>query len=262
MRTQGRMLVDRLPRRIWTLIAAVAALPPSASARRGKAGRNAGAHRCGLRVRHERLDGHRAQRSEGKSFRRDGNGHRAPAGRPVRRGERRRHPGYVEGTFTETLSEQQYAENKEKRGAHHRHGRPEKVLSTIGGLTIGYGGDGPEAYSRALWETDTNPTVGWRSGARHEIVLIADNVPHDVNLNEGLPESEWLQTRLTRSKNRAEHSDSEHGLDAGNRTSHPGRHQPARYRRQAARVGRVLRLLRRLARLLGILGGALRWTGA
>lgn len=67
-----------------------------------------------------------------------------------------------------------------------------KVLSTINGLTLGYGGDGPEAYSRALWETDTNPTVGWRSGARHEIVLIADNVPHDINLNEGLPESQWV----------------------------------------------------------------------
>jgi len=104
-------------------------------------------------------------------------------------------PGYFEGTFTESLSEQQYAENKEKAW---RLDLPitterEKVLSSIAGLTIGYGGDGPEAYSRALWESDTNPTVGWRAGARHEIVLIADNVPHDVNLNEGLPESQWLE---------------------------------------------------------------------
>jgi hypothetical protein len=49
------------------------------------------------------------------------------------------------------------------------------------------GGDGPEAYGRALWETDTNPQVGWREGARHEIVLIADNVPHTPNVNEGIP---------------------------------------------------------------------------
>ncbi len=49
------------------------------------------------------------------------------------------------------------------------------------------GGDGPEAYGRALWESDTNPQVGWREGARHEIVLIADNVPHTPNVNEGIP---------------------------------------------------------------------------
>lgn len=103
-------------------------------------------------------------------------------------------PGYVEGTFTETLTEQQYAEDHEKAWQLDQPITTEraKVISTIESLTIGFGGDGPEAYSRALWESDTNPTVGWRSGARHEIVLIADNVPHDVNLNEGLPESEWL----------------------------------------------------------------------
>ncbi|HEV2975513.1 MAG TPA: vWA domain-containing protein [Solirubrobacteraceae bacterium] len=103
-------------------------------------------------------------------------------------------PGYEEGVFNETETEQQYAENKEKAWRLDQAITPEtaKVLSTINALTIGFGGDGPEAYSRALWESDTNPTVGWRSGVRHEIVLIADNVPHDVNLNEGLPESEWL----------------------------------------------------------------------
>jgi hypothetical protein len=103
-------------------------------------------------------------------------------------------PGYENGAFTETKTEQQYAEDSEKAW---RLDQPvttdtTSVLSSIGKLTIGFGGDGPEAYSRALWETDNNPTVGWRPAARHEIVLIADNVPHDVNLNEGLPESAWL----------------------------------------------------------------------
>jgi len=103
-------------------------------------------------------------------------------------------PGYLEGSFTETLSEQQYAERKEKAWRLDRAltSEPAAVLSAIEALTIGGGGDGPEAYARALWETDTNPTVGWRAGARHEIVLVADNVPHDPNLNEGLPESEWV----------------------------------------------------------------------
>ncbi len=104
-------------------------------------------------------------------------------------------PGYFSGTFTETLTEQQYAEAREKAWALTQPITTdrEKVLAAINALTIDYGGDGPEAYGRALWESDTNPTVSWRPGARHEIVLIADNVPHDPNLNEGLPESAWAQ---------------------------------------------------------------------
>jgi len=67
------------------------------------------------------------------------------------------------------------------------------VQSMIEPLKAEGGGDGPEAYGRALWETDTNPNVGWRADARHVIVLVADNVPHDNNLDEGLPESEWAE---------------------------------------------------------------------
>jgi hypothetical protein len=59
------------------------------------------------------------------------------------------------------------------------------------------GGDLPESYGRALWETDTNPNVGWREGAQHVIILVADNVPHDNNLNEGLPESVWAKNEET-----------------------------------------------------------------
>ena len=46
---------------------------------------------------------------------------------------------------------------------------------------------------RALWETATNPQVKWRPGARHEIILIADNVPHTPNVNEGIPPALWLE---------------------------------------------------------------------
>jgi len=66
------------------------------------------------------------------------------------------------------------------------------VSEAISGLSANGGGDAPEAYGRALWETDTNPTVGWRAGARHLIVLVADNVPHDNNLDEGIPEDVWV----------------------------------------------------------------------
>jgi hypothetical protein len=56
------------------------------------------------------------------------------------------------------------------------------------------GGDAPEAYGRALYETDTNPQVGWRPGARHLIVLIADQVPHMPNVNEGINEAFWVSS--------------------------------------------------------------------
>jgi hypothetical protein len=65
------------------------------------------------------------------------------------------------------------------------------VKNAIAPLEAFGGGDGPEAYGRALWETDSNPNVGWRADARHVIILVADNVPHDNNLDEGIPESKW-----------------------------------------------------------------------
>jgi hypothetical protein len=67
------------------------------------------------------------------------------------------------------------------------------VVKAIEPLSAFGGGDGPESYGRALWETDTNPNVGWRPDAQHVIILVADNVPHDTNLNEGLPESAWVE---------------------------------------------------------------------
>jgi hypothetical protein len=67
------------------------------------------------------------------------------------------------------------------------------VSSVIGSLFADGGGDGPEAYGRALWETDTNPTVGWRPGARHAIVLIADLVPHMPDVDAGIPEPLWYE---------------------------------------------------------------------
>ncbi len=67
------------------------------------------------------------------------------------------------------------------------------AVAAINGLVIGSGGDLPESYGRALYEADTNPNVGWRAGSRHEIVLIADNVPHDPNLNEGIPSTQWAR---------------------------------------------------------------------
>ena len=66
------------------------------------------------------------------------------------------------------------------------------ISEAIDPLVAGGGGDGPEAYGRALYETDTNPQVGWRPGVRHLIVLIADQVPHMPNVNEGISEAFWV----------------------------------------------------------------------
>jgi hypothetical protein len=68
------------------------------------------------------------------------------------------------------------------------------VTTQISGLSASGGGDSPEAYGRALLETATNPTVGWRSEARGIIVLVADDVPHDNELNEGIPQEFWVRT--------------------------------------------------------------------
>jgi hypothetical protein len=68
------------------------------------------------------------------------------------------------------------------------------VLAQLSGLFASGGGDNPEAYGRGLYETATNPTVGWRPDARGIIVLIADDVPHDDELNEGIPEEFWAKT--------------------------------------------------------------------
>jgi hypothetical protein len=67
------------------------------------------------------------------------------------------------------------------------------VASELLKLIADGGGDGPEAYGRALFETANNPAVGWRPGARGVIVLVADNVPHDNDLNEGIPPELQLQ---------------------------------------------------------------------
>ncbi len=68
------------------------------------------------------------------------------------------------------------------------------VAGGITGLFATGGGDGPEAYGRALFETDGNPAVGWRPGTRGVIVLVADNVPHDTELNDGIPSNFWVQS--------------------------------------------------------------------
>ena len=54
------------------------------------------------------------------------------------------------------------------------------VSSAINGLSLGFGNDGPEAYSRALYESQF---ASWRSGSKKILVMFGDNVPHDCEFN-------------------------------------------------------------------------------
>lgn len=109
------------------------------------------------------------------------------------------YPSYDEGVLYETKSEQEYGEDPEKpwrldQSVTTEQSKVVAAIEALSGSTVAHGGgDAPEAYGRALWETDTNPQVDWRPGARHEIILIADEVPHTPNVNEGIPEAFWLE---------------------------------------------------------------------
>ena len=67
------------------------------------------------------------------------------------------------------------------------------VQTATGKLVASGGGDGPESYEAAVAKADAGAGVGWREGARRMLVLVADNVPHDTDLNEGIPEDERTQ---------------------------------------------------------------------
>jgi hypothetical protein len=103
-------------------------------------------------------------------------------------------PGYYSGAAAaEAKTEQEFEEDAEKpwhlwQPLTAEEPKVEEAIDNLSGDEVAHaGGDLPEAYGRALWETATNSLIGWRPGARHEIVLIADNVPHTPDVNEGIP---------------------------------------------------------------------------
>jgi len=62
------------------------------------------------------------------------------------------------------------------------------VRAALNRLWTGGGGDSPESYARVLYEAAApdNP-LGWRNDARRALVILGDNMPHDEDINEGLP---------------------------------------------------------------------------
>ncbi len=62
-----------------------------------------------------------------------------------------------------------------------------QVVLALAGLTAANGGDGPESYTRALWELgQPDSGVGFRPGAARFVLLVCDDVPHDCSIGLGL----------------------------------------------------------------------------
>jgi len=66
------------------------------------------------------------------------------------------------------------------------------VQTAMNAITTGWGDDGPEAYSRALYESYSDSTIGWRTDARRFVVMFGDSVAHDDDLNAGVPSPPYL----------------------------------------------------------------------
>lgn len=56
------------------------------------------------------------------------------------------------------------------------------VQAAINPLSVGGGGDGPESYSRALFEAYSDAGIGWRTGSARIVVAFLDNIPHDCTV--------------------------------------------------------------------------------
>jgi hypothetical protein len=60
------------------------------------------------------------------------------------------------------------------------------VSNAINGLVLGSGGDGPQDYTRFMYESYADPAVAWRPGAKRIVINFGDNIPHDNDLSEGI----------------------------------------------------------------------------
>lgn len=61
------------------------------------------------------------------------------------------------------------------------------IQDAVNNLPLATGGsDGPESYSRVMWESANDPAIGWRAGSRRLMVNFGDELPHDCNVQECL----------------------------------------------------------------------------
>lgn len=62
---------------------------------------------------------------------------------------------------------------------------PVVVQAAINSLSLGWGNDGAQDYTRIFYESYADPGVAWRAGAKRIHLNFGDNVPHDCDLTEG-----------------------------------------------------------------------------
>jgi len=66
------------------------------------------------------------------------------------------------------------------------------MTAQINGLTLGFGADGPQDYTRIVHESYNDANLHWRTDAKRILILFGDNVPHDTNFdnnNDGTPDN-------------------------------------------------------------------------
>ncbi|NIM91659.1 MAG: DUF11 domain-containing protein [Candidatus Aminicenantes bacterium] len=64
--------------------------------------------------------------------------------------------------------------------------------TAINNLTIGWGADGPQDYTRIVHESWNDPNLSWRTDATRFLILFGDDVPHDTNFDindDGTPDN-------------------------------------------------------------------------
>lgn len=64
---------------------------------------------------------------------------------------------------------------------------PVAISSAINGLVLGSGYDGPQDYTRIMYESYADAGIGYRTGAKKILLNFGDNVPHDCDLKEDVP---------------------------------------------------------------------------
>jgi hypothetical protein len=57
------------------------------------------------------------------------------------------------------------------------------MTAKINGLTLGWGADGPQDYTRIIHEAYNDSNLHWRTDAKRILILFGDNVPHDTDFD-------------------------------------------------------------------------------
>ncbi|HUW72225.1 MAG TPA: hypothetical protein VMV66_03525, partial [Candidatus Humimicrobiaceae bacterium] len=56
------------------------------------------------------------------------------------------------------------------------------VAAAIAAQILGIGGDGPQSYTRVMYESYSDAAIAWRGGAQQIVIILGDNVTHDDDL--------------------------------------------------------------------------------